>query len=80
MFDGLDPKEMGRYFALGQVGMEMVLPIGVGLVLDHYLGCTPWLAVAGAVLGFTAGLAHLIYLVNKMQDGGGSPGEGRGKS
>ena len=79
MFEGLDPKEMGRYVALGQVGLEMVIPIGLGLALDYYLGWTPWAAVAGAVLGFVGGIAHLIYLVSKMQDGDGSPKAGPGK-
>ena len=37
-----DRKEMGRYVALGQIGLEMVAPIVVGLVMDHYLGWTPW--------------------------------------
>ena len=36
------PKEMGYFFALGQVGLEMAVPIGVGAVIDHYAGSGPW--------------------------------------
>lgn len=60
-----DPKELGRYFALSQVGMEMVAPIALGLALDYWLGWSPWGAVVGAVLGFVGGLTHLIILANR---------------
>jgi len=63
-----DPRELGRYFALSQIGMEMVAPIGLGLVLDYWLGASPWFAVIGAVLGFVGGLTHLIVLVNRPKE------------
>ncbi|HTU92046.1 MAG TPA: AtpZ/AtpI family protein [Gemmataceae bacterium] len=61
-----DRNEMGRYAALGQVGMEMVAPIVVGLVVDRYLGWSPWGVIAGAVLGPIGGFVHLVHLLNKM--------------
>ncbi len=63
----MDPRELGRYFALAQVGLEMVAPVGLGLFLDLYLHWTPspWGTVAGAVLGFVGGLAHLIAILNR---------------
>jgi F0F1-type ATP synthase assembly protein I len=61
-----DRKELGRYLALSQIGLEMVVPILVGLALDHYLGWTPWALIAGAVLGLCMGLVHLVHLLNKM--------------
>ena len=64
--DPKDSKELGRYLALGQVGMEMVVPIVLGLVADHYLPIAPWGLVAGAALGLVGGLAHLIHQANKM--------------
>ena len=67
-----DSKEMGFYIALGQVGMEMVVPIVVGLVLDYYLNWSPWGVIVGAVLGFFGGLAHLIHLLNQHEDGSAS--------
>jgi F0F1-type ATP synthase assembly protein I len=74
-----DRKEMGRYVALGQIGMEMAVPIIVGLALDHYFGWTPWAAVAGAVLGLVGGFAHLIHLLNQMdaKDSSGSDRESK---
>jgi F0F1-type ATP synthase assembly protein I len=59
-------REMGRYFALAQVGMEMVTPVGIGLALDYYLGWSPWGAVGGAVLGLVLGLIHLVALSNQQ--------------
>jgi len=59
-------REMGILLALGQVGMEMVVPIGVGYLADRALGTLPWLAVVGAVLGFVIGIVHLLVLVNKL--------------
>jgi F0F1-type ATP synthase assembly protein I len=64
----VNPREYGHYISLAQVGMEMVAPIGIGLVLDHYLNWSPWGVVGGAVLGLVGGLAHLIVLMNR-QDG-----------
>jgi F0F1-type ATP synthase assembly protein I len=60
-----DPKELGFYFALAQVGMEMVLPLGVGVALDNYFAWSPWGLLIGAVVGFVGGLTHLVMLVNR---------------
>jgi F0F1-type ATP synthase assembly protein I len=61
-----DRKELGRYVALGQIGLEMVVPIVVGVLVDRYLGTTPWAVVAGAALGLLGGFVHLVHLLNKM--------------
>jgi F0F1-type ATP synthase assembly protein I len=63
-----DPKELGRYYALSQIGLEMVAPIGLGLVLDYYLNWSPWGAVVGAVVGFAGGLAHLVVLMGRPKN------------
>lgn len=54
--------ELGRYFALAQVGIEMIVPLGVGLWLDHAFGWSPWATIGGMFLGFVGGLAHLVVL------------------
>jgi len=65
MFPGsLDPKELGRLMSLAQVGTEMVLPIGVGLLLDRWLVSLPWCTVVGVFLGLTLGIVHLVVLNN----------------
>jgi F0F1-type ATP synthase assembly protein I len=58
-------KEFGRYLAIGQVGLEMVAPILVGLFADRWWGSEPWGTVIGAGVGLVGGLAHLIHLTNK---------------
>jgi ATP synthase protein I len=60
-----DSRELGYYFSLAQVGLEMVLPLVVGVVLDHYLGWKPWATLAGVGFGFVGGLTHLIMLANR---------------
>lgn len=60
------PREMGLYVSLSQVGIELVAPIGLGIALDYYFGWGPWGAIAGAVLGLVAGMAHLVAILNRM--------------
>lgn len=60
------PRQLGLYYALAQVGIEMVVPIALGLYLDHRLGWLPWLTTAGAVVGFVGGLLHLLLLLRKL--------------
>lgn len=60
-----DRRDLGHYYALAQVGMEFVVPIGAGVWLDWRFGWAPWGAVIGAVLGFVVGLVHLVVLVNQ---------------
>lgn len=65
MADDPTPREMGYYAALAQTGLEMVLPAVGGYFLDAWLGTSPWFTILAAVLGFTAGLVHLITIVNR---------------
>jgi F0F1-type ATP synthase assembly protein I len=62
-----DSRQMGRLFALAQVGFEMVVPIALGLFLDDRLGWTPWGVTAGAVLGLVGGMAHLLMMLKKFE-------------
>lgn len=61
------PREMGYYAALAQTGLEMVLPAVAGHFIDGWLNTTPWITVIAAVVGFTAGLIHLIAIVNRKE-------------
>lgn len=60
-----DSRELGHYFSLAQVGLEMVFPLIVGVVLDSYFGWKPWATIAGIGFGFVGGLVHLIVLSNR---------------
>jgi hypothetical protein len=62
-----DHKELGFYFALAQVGLEMVAPIGLGLALDYSFGWLPWATVTCAVLGFVGGMVHLVVMVQQHE-------------
>lgn len=59
-----DRDKLAFYWSLGQIGLEMVAPLVLGLFLDHELGWMPWGTVVGAVLGFVCGLSHLVVLLN----------------
>lgn len=60
------PRAMGYVIALSQVGIEMVVPIGLGVILDRWMGTAPWIMVGGVLLGLFGGLAHLMVIVNRM--------------
>jgi F0F1-type ATP synthase assembly protein I len=62
-----DTREMGIYLTLAQVGVEMVVPLFVGLIIDYYAGWGPWGLIAGTILGFVGGIAHIIMLANKQE-------------
>jgi F0F1-type ATP synthase assembly protein I len=66
--------ELGRYLALAQAGLEMVAPLVVGIMLDHYLDWTPWLTISGAVLGFAGGLTRMILIANRLNRENGERG------
>lgn len=65
---GDDSRKFGLYLALGQAGLEMVAPLGLGVLLDRLLGWTPWLTVCGAIGGFVGGLAHMIFLAQRLNE------------
>ena len=74
-------KDLGRYLALGQVGLEMAAPIALGMLLDSYMGWSPWGIIAGAVIGLIGGLTHLVQMTSlkdkkKPVSGPGSPPRG----
>jgi F0F1-type ATP synthase assembly protein I len=56
---------MGHYFALAQIGLEMVVPILGGLAIEYYLGGRPWGVITGAALGLIGGFAHLLVLLSR---------------
>ncbi len=63
-----DPRQLGRAFAMAQVGFEMVAPIVLGLILDNQFRTGPWLTIVGAVLGLVGGLYHLVILGQKADE------------
>lgn len=55
-----DLQESSGYATLGmQLGLSMAFFVGVGYLLDRWLDTSPWLLVAGAVLG---GIAFFVQI------------------
>ena len=73
-----DPRDVRRYMTLSQVGLEMVAPIGLGLLVDYLLGSSPWGVILGAVLGLVGGLVHLITFVSTDDPDAPPPADQRG--
>jgi F0F1-type ATP synthase assembly protein I len=77
--DPPDLKDISYYYALAQVGLEMVAPLLIGLAIDHYFGSMPWATVVSTVIGFVGGFIHLIMMLNqhearnRSKTGGGGP-------
>ncbi len=75
-----DSRETGFYFALAQVGLEMVAPMLLGLGLDYAFGWMPWATVIGLGVGAVGGMLHLILMVRqhdaekRRRPPGGAPG------
>ena len=62
-----DAQELGRYFALAQVGLEMVTTVAIGWLVDYWFGWQPWGIITGAVLGLVIGITHLALLNNQSR-------------
>ena len=70
-----------------RIGTELVAALGIGvgtgLLLDHWLGTTPWLLIAFIFIGGAAGMLNVYRLVNSMtvavtpSDGANAAGEGK---
>jgi F0F1-type ATP synthase assembly protein I len=61
-----ETKVWALYASIGQIGLEMVLPIALGLLIDYWLGTLPWIGVVGVFVGFIGGFLHLLNLLKKI--------------
>jgi F0F1-type ATP synthase assembly protein I len=68
-----DRRTLGTYYAIAQVGLEMVVPVALGWWIDDKLGTSPWILVAGVILGFVVGITHLVVLSRPPSNGNGTP-------
>ncbi len=60
-------QEASPLMGLGmQLAMTMVFFIAGGYFLDQWLGTTPWLLLAGAVLGIVMFFVHLFRIVQEL--------------
>ena len=63
--------ERGRGLSLAvRIGAELVaalvVGVGIGLLLDSWLGTTPWLLVVFFVLGAAAGMLNVYRVMERM--------------
>lgn len=59
--------EASPYLGLGmQIALSMAFFVGGGYLLDRWLGTTPWLLVAGAVLGMVAIFVQIIRVSQEL--------------
>ena len=54
------------YGAVLSLAFSIVSGVVVGWVLDRWLGTSPWLIVAGIVLGSVAGFTRFIRLMSRI--------------
>ncbi|HYO99922.1 MAG TPA: AtpZ/AtpI family protein [Pyrinomonadaceae bacterium] len=54
------------YGAVMSLAMSIVSCLFVGWLLDHWLGTSPWLIVAGIVLGSVVGFMQFIRLMSRV--------------
>ena len=56
-------RKAGPYLSLGTTfAAAVVLGLGAGYWLDGWLGTTPWLTLAGALLGLTVGFYNFLVV------------------
>jgi len=55
------------YGAVLSLAFSIVSGLLVGWALDRWLGTSPWLIVAGIVLGSVAGFMQFIRLMSRIQ-------------
>jgi ATP synthase protein I len=54
------------YGAIFSLVAAVIVMLGVGWVLDRWLGTTPWLLVGGIVLGSVVGFYQFIRIISKL--------------
>ena len=74
--------ERGKGLSLAlKIGVELVaslvVGVGIGLLLDHWLGTRPWMLVVFFVLGAAAGMLNVFRVMSGMGQGVGYAAERR---
>ena len=54
------------YSAAFSLFAAVVTGLGLGWLLDRWLGTSPWLLVAGLVLGIAAGFYEFLKITSKL--------------
>lgn len=60
-------QKAGPFLHMGwTIAISVTLGAGIGYWLDSKLDTSPWLLIAGSLLGITAGFIELIRLTKKL--------------
>lgn len=62
----VNQKSSIAYAAAISLFLSVATLLGLGLLLDRWLGTTPWLLVAGIVLGSVVGLYQFVRLTSRI--------------
>ncbi|HEY9401551.1 MAG TPA: AtpZ/AtpI family protein [Pyrinomonadaceae bacterium] len=65
--ENVNSKSSVVYGAVLSLALSIVSCLLVGWALDRWLGTSPWLIVAGIVLGSIAGFMQFIRLMSRIQ-------------
>ena len=55
------------YAAITSLVVSIIALLAVGWVLDRWLGTTPWMLVAGVLVGSVVGFYQFIKIISKTQ-------------
>jgi ATP synthase protein I len=62
----INHKSSIAYAAALSLFLAVATLLGLGLLLDRWLGTSPWLLVAGIVLGSVVGLYQFVRLTSRI--------------
>ena len=58
---------MAKVAQISQIGMEMAVPVGLGIGVDYWLKTLPWFTIVGAILGPIVGFVHLLSIIRPVK-------------
>ena len=60
-----EPSALAKAMQQSQMGLQLVAPIlglgGIGWLLDRHFGTSPWITLAGLILGVIGGMVNFIH-------------------
>ncbi|HEX8998326.1 MAG TPA: AtpZ/AtpI family protein [Blastocatellia bacterium] len=69
MIKNTDPSKLALALSVGTVLVSNIVGgIVVGYLLDRWLSTTPWLLLAGIVLGSVGGFAAMYRIVSRLNE------------
>lgn len=71
-------REAGPYLTLGlELGLTMIIWAVIGYALDRWLETTPWLTLAGVLVGMMSLFIQLVRVARRSRVNGGGADKSR---